>query len=91
MTPEQLRKFGEQLFGAWGWQTKLAKTLRVDSSTVRRWISGTSEIPGPAEVALELLLNLQQIQNSTKVQNHCLHKSNSQKTKMKNRQKSMKT
>ena len=50
MTPEQLRKFGEQLFGAWGWQTKLAKTLRVDSSTVRRWISGTSEIPGPAEV-----------------------------------------
>lgn len=56
MTPDELRIFGETLFGAWGWQTKLAKTLRVDGSTVRRWISGASEIPGPAIVALELLL-----------------------------------
>jgi hypothetical protein len=33
-----------------------AKALRVDGSTVRRWLSGASSIPGPAEVALELLL-----------------------------------
>lgn len=60
MTPDDLRIYGEKLFGVWGWQTKLAKTLRVDGSTVRRWISGTSEIPGPAIVALELLLEKHQ-------------------------------
>jgi hypothetical protein len=56
MTPGELRKIGEALFGAWGWQTRVAKALRVDGSTVRRWIAGTTAIPGPAEVALELLL-----------------------------------
>lgn len=56
MTPDKLRKIGEELFGKWGWQTKLANTLRVDGSTVRRWVAGTTTIPGPVEVALELLL-----------------------------------
>jgi hypothetical protein len=28
----------------------------VDSSTVRRWLSGKITIPGPAEVALALLV-----------------------------------
>lgn len=55
MTPHDLRKIGEKLFGKWGWQTKLAKVLRVDGSTARRWIAGTTSIPGPAIVALELL------------------------------------
>ena len=58
MTPDELRAIGEELFGAWGWQTKIAKALRVDGSTVRRWISGATAIPGPAEVALELLLQM---------------------------------
>lgn len=58
MTPDELRTIGEELFGAWGWQTKIAKALRVDGSTVRRWISGATAIPGPAEVALELLLQM---------------------------------
>ncbi|STX41442.1 Uncharacterised protein [Legionella donaldsonii] len=56
MTSEELVLIGEKLFGNWGWQTKLAKALRVDASTVRRWVSGHSTIPGPVEVALELLL-----------------------------------
>ncbi len=56
MTPNELREIGEQLFGKWGWQTKLAYTLRIDGSTMRRWIAGNTTIPGPAEVALELLL-----------------------------------
>jgi hypothetical protein len=60
MTPDSLRAIGEALFGKWGWQTKLAKALRVDGSTVRRWISGATTIPGPAEVALELLLSSHQ-------------------------------
>lgn len=56
MTPEQLREIGEQLYGSWGWQTRMAEALRVDGSTVRRWLSGKVAIPGPALVALELLL-----------------------------------
>lgn len=56
MTPEQLRKIGEQLYGSWGWQTKMAEALKVDSSTVRRWLSGKVTIPGPVEVALGLLI-----------------------------------
>ena len=65
MTPDQLKIIGEELYGKWGWQTKLAKSLRVDGSTVRRWISGNASIPGPAEVALELLL-LQKEYNKAK-------------------------
>jgi hypothetical protein len=60
MTPEELRQIGEELFGNWGWQTKLAKALRVDGSTIRRWISGHTAIPGPAEVALEMMLKEKQ-------------------------------
>jgi DNA-binding transcriptional regulator YiaG len=56
MTPEQLREIGEQLYGSWGWQTRMAEVLRVDSSTVRRWLAGKVAVPGPALVALELLL-----------------------------------
>lgn len=60
MTNEQLRMIGEYLFGSWGWQTKMAEVLKVDSSTVRRWLSGKVLIPGPAEVALELLIKSKQ-------------------------------
>ncbi|MBL0338794.1 MAG: hypothetical protein IPP67_06430 [Rhodospirillaceae bacterium] len=56
MSPQELRCIGETLYGRWGWQTKIAQALRVDGSTVRRWIAGTTAIPGPAAVALELLL-----------------------------------
>ena len=58
MSPDQLRAAGEELYGRWGWQTKLARRLKVDGSTVRRWLSGASVIPGPAEVAIELLLEM---------------------------------
>ena len=56
MTPDELKAVGEALYGRWGWQTRLARTLKVDGSTVRRWLSGASSIPGPAEVAVQLLL-----------------------------------
>jgi hypothetical protein len=58
MTQEQLREIGERLYGNWGWQTKMAEALKVDSSTVRRWLSGKVAIPGPVEVALGLLLKV---------------------------------
>jgi len=36
----------------------MAEALKVDSSTVRRWLSGKVAIPGPVEVALGLLLKV---------------------------------
>jgi DNA-binding transcriptional regulator YdaS (Cro superfamily) len=53
MTPARLREAGVVLYGKWGWQTRLATDLNVDSSTVRRWLSGAVQIPGPAAAAIE--------------------------------------
>lgn len=55
-TPADLAVAGERLFGAWGWQTRLAEALEVDGSTVRRWVSGAVPIPNPAKVAIRLML-----------------------------------
>nr|WP_088258638.1 adhesin [Fimbriiglobus ruber] len=43
MTPEELRKAGETLFGQ-KWQTALARVLPVNPRTVRRWLSGDRKI-----------------------------------------------
>jgi hypothetical protein len=63
MSPDELRATGERLWGRWGWQTRMAEALRVDGSTVRRWLSGASTIPGPAEVALELLVQMDEMED----------------------------
>ena len=56
LTPKDLAEIGEQLFGRWGWQTRLAEALEVDGSTVRRWVSGAVPIPHPVKHALALML-----------------------------------
>jgi hypothetical protein len=56
LLPEDLKVVGEQLFGSWGWQTRLAEVLEVDGSTVWRWVSGAVPVPGPVKVALRLML-----------------------------------
>jgi hypothetical protein len=56
LTPDDLRIAGERLWGRWGWQTRLAEALEVDGSTVRRWLSGAVAVPGPAKVAIRLML-----------------------------------
>jgi DNA invertase Pin-like site-specific DNA recombinase len=43
MTPAELREIGERLYGR-RWQTKLARRLKVDPRTVRRWLSGDRKI-----------------------------------------------
>lgn len=55
MNPKQLKDAGEKLYG-YGWQTKLAKDLNVDGSTVRRWVSGAVPIPGPVAAAVKCFL-----------------------------------
>lgn len=56
MTPADLRTAREQLGLT---QAQLAATLRLGKQggrTVRMWESGQSRIPGPAQVAIELML-----------------------------------
>jgi hypothetical protein len=36
---EALQAAGAYLFGEWGWQSMLARRLRRDPRTVRRWVS----------------------------------------------------
>jgi hypothetical protein len=56
MTPAELSEAGRKLYGKWGWQTRLAEALKVDGSTVRRWVSGAVPIPGPVEAAVNCFL-----------------------------------
>lgn len=55
MTGEQLRAAIAEIYERGG-QTKLARRLKVDGSTVRRWLSGAASIPGPAVAAVEMML-----------------------------------
>ena len=44
MTPAQLRRIGERLYGP-QWQTPLARALPIKSTrTIRYWLSGEREI-----------------------------------------------
>ena len=56
MTREEFLEAGSELYGSWGWQTRLAERLQVNGSTVRRWVSGNVPIPGPVGAALECFL-----------------------------------
>lgn len=56
MSSDELSAIGVQLWGSWGWQTRMAKALNVDGSTVRRWVSGAVPVPGPVEAALRCFL-----------------------------------
>lgn len=62
MSTEELRQAGQALYGHWGWQTRLAETLCVNGSTVKRWVSGKTPIPSIAVVAIHLLLRVQELE-----------------------------
>lgn len=54
MTSEQFRKLAIKLFGPdRGWQQRCADALRVDKSSVSRWVSSGLPIPGPVEAAMK--------------------------------------
>lgn len=54
MTPAELERRAVALFGS-DWQSALARRIRVDPRTVRRWKAGDREIPEWLDVMLELL------------------------------------
>ena len=62
MEASDLRTAGEELYGRF-WQTKLAKELKVDPSTVRRWNSGAVAVPGPVAVAIRCMLRLKALRD----------------------------
>lgn len=57
MNAKELVKIGQLLYGKKGWQSEMAAALDVDVTTVRRWMYG-DHVPGPAAVALKLLVSL---------------------------------
>lgn len=54
MTPAELERRAVALYGS-DWQTSLARTIRVDARSVRRWKAGDRAIPDWLGVMLELL------------------------------------
>lgn len=56
MKPQELADICRELWGSYGWQTRLAEALDVDGSTVRRWVSGAVPVPGPVAAALRCFL-----------------------------------
>ncbi len=52
MTGAELRDALVALYGTWGWQSKAAKDLECDVSSVRRWVKGEVAVPGPVAAAV---------------------------------------
>jgi hypothetical protein len=53
MNGNQLRTIAVKLYGEHGWQTALAEALEVDTSSIRRWVSGAIPVPGPVAAAVQ--------------------------------------
>lgn len=54
MTPADLEARAAAMYGQ-DWQSPLARRIRVDARTVRRWKAGEREIPDWLDVILSLL------------------------------------
>lgn len=54
MENEDFKRAGEDLFGS-GWQTRLARALGVDGSTVRRWVGAAVPVPPQIAAFMDLL------------------------------------
>lgn len=52
MTADALREAAQEIFGRRGWITDLAACLRVDRTTVSRYVNGQIPVPGPVAAAV---------------------------------------
>lgn len=52
MSGQELKEALVALYGSWGWQTKAAEALGVDTSSIRRWTGGQIPVPGPVAAAV---------------------------------------
>lgn len=58
MTADRLRKAAIEIFGQRGWTTDLATALKIDRTTVYRYVQGQIPIPGPVEAAVTCWLSV---------------------------------
>lgn len=56
MTADALREAAVELFGRRGYITDLAACLKVDRTTISRYVNGQIPVPGPVEAAVECWL-----------------------------------
>jgi hypothetical protein len=54
MENDDFKRIGEDLFGS-GWQTRLARALGMDGSTVRRWVGAAVPVPPQIAAFMDLL------------------------------------
>ena len=57
MSGQELKESAIQLYGSHGWQSSLAKDLGVDTSSIRRWVSGAVPVPGPVAAAVKCFID----------------------------------
>ena len=58
MKTDHFKEIGEDLYG-YGWQSRLARALGMDGSTVRRWVSGAVPLPPSAAAFLRMMASRQ--------------------------------
>ncbi len=61
MTRDELRLYCTRLYGGHRWQTALSRELQVNDRTVRRWVSGASEVPKSAALCVRLMVFLDEL------------------------------
>ena len=54
MDTEDFKRTGEDLFGN-SWQTRMARALGIDGSTVRRWVGATIPVPPAIQAFLAMM------------------------------------
>jgi hypothetical protein len=59
MTRDQFIAAGNYLYGR-HWQQRMAEVLRTQPSTISRWANASTEVSGPASVAVQLLVAAKQ-------------------------------
>ena len=55
MTAEQFIAAGSRLYGSYGWQAQLAKTLGMNKATIHRYAKGLLPVPKRVEITMEAL------------------------------------
>lgn len=55
MTAEQFIAAGSRLYGSYGWQAELAKTLGMNKATIHRYAKGKLDVPLRVEVTMKAL------------------------------------
>lgn len=50
----EFKQLAQKVFG-YGWQSKLAKTFKVNVRTVRRWKTGENRVPDSVIIALNIM------------------------------------